>query len=116
MNEHFATRYTDLIVSLGWMTVRRFLTDVTTFALCGMGVAGLVVLAVLGMSPNLTVAWLFITCLLLFVTMVTFNDSAETRESIIRTLMERRFRIGSLNASQSQDFWVSSRDFVTLLA
>ena len=116
MNEHFATNYVDLIVSLGWTTVRRFLTDVTTLALCGMAVAGLLVLAALGMSSNLTVAWLFITCLLLFVTMVTFNHSAETRESIIRTLIERRFRIRSLNASQSQDFWVSARDFVALLA
>ena len=116
MNQHIATDYCEMLCGIAWTTFRRFITDASTVALFAMAAAGVVLLGALGMSSELTLAWLIVAFALFAAMMASFYRNRESRESSIRSFIEKRFRIRGLNASQSQDFWGSARDFVALLA
>src|SRR4051794_33397674 len=105
MNQYIATDYCEMLCGIAWTTFRRFITDASTVALLAMAVAGFVLLTVLGMSSELTLAWLVVVIALFIAMMASFYRNRESRESSIRSFIEKRFRIRVLNASQSQDFW-----------
>src|SRR6187455_2210569 len=98
MNQHMATSYADLLVSLGWRTLRRFMCDAATLALIAMAITGLVLLEVLGLPPVMSVLWLTVAFSLFMAMLLSFCIKLETREATIPVLIERRFRIRAFNA------------------
>src|SRR5688500_16040312 len=112
MNQHIATDYCEILCGIARTTFRRFITDASTVALLVMAVAGVALLGMLGMPSELMLAWLVVAVALFLGMMASFYRNRDSRESSIRSFIEKRFRIRGLNASQSQDFWGSARDFV----